>query len=418
MTEPMDIYRLENSIQEYEWGSKTAIAKLLGRSSPSPVPQAELWMGAHPKAPSLVVCKNRKIALQRFIDGSPEKVLGAEVSERFSGTLPFLFKVIAAAKPLSIQAHPNIAQAREGFARETERGIPLNAFERSYRDRNHKPEILYALTPFWAMDGFRPFGEMLGLLKRVSFRSIGPRVESFSKAPNRNGLKAFFHALMTLPEEKKRATVDEAVKWAKNQRDEKDTETTDVRKWVLRLNKEYPWDIGVVCPLILNIVHLRPGDAFFTQAGVLHAYLEGAGIELMANSDNVLRGGLTKKFVDVRGLLHILSFEPTYFRKAAVKTPEDGVCEYESPAEEFSLSRIFLRSRNHYEEKGNRSVSILLCTEGHVRLQDLYNKNEIVMRKGESVLVAASAGSFRATGHGVLFRASVPKGGRHRKTDT
>ncbi len=418
MMGPMNIYRLENSIQEYEWGSKTAIAELLGQPSPSPVPQAELWMGAHPKAPSLVLLGNRKVTLQKFIDCSQERVLGAEVSERFSGALPFLFKVIAAAKPLSIQAHPNLAQAREGFARETAQGISLNAFDRSYRDRNHKPEILYALTNFWAMDGFRPFGEMLGLLKRVSFRSIDPSVESLSKTPNRSGLKIFFRALMTLSEEKKRGAVDEAVEWASNHRDEEDAETSDVREWILRLNREYPGDIGVVCPLILNLLHLQPGDAFFTQAGVLHAYLEGAGIELMANSDNVLRGGLTKKYVDVRELLHILSFEPTHFRKAAVNTPADGVYEYESPAEEFLLSRIFLRNHNHYEERTNRSVSILLCTEGHVRLRNLGDKKEIVMKKGESVLVAASVGSFRVSGHGVIFKASVPKGGRREKTDS
>jgi len=412
----MEIYRLENSVQEYAWGSNTAIAELLGRFSPSPVPQAELWMGAHPKAPSIVVSRNRRMTLQEFIDGSPKKVLGSAVSKRFSGTLPFLFKVIAAAKPLSIQAHPNIAQAREGFQRETAQGIPLNAYERSYKDRNHKPEILSALTNFWAMDGFRPLEEMLGLLKRVHFRSIGPVIESLERSPNRSGLKTFFHALMTLLEEQKHAAVGEAVQWAAHLRDEEETEKRNVKQWILRLNEEYPGDIGVVCPLILNLVNLQPGDAFFTQAGVLHAYLEGVGIELMANSDNVLRGGLTKKFIDVPELLNILSFEPTYFKKAAVRELEDGVYEYESPADEFSLSRICLRSKNVYEERANRSVSILLCTEGSVSLHAPDKRGEMVMKRGDSVLVPASAGSYRASGHGVLFKASVPRGIRGKTT--
>lgn len=405
----MEMYRLENSIQEYAWGSNSAIAELLGLPSPSPVPQAELWMGAHPKSPSMVVSGNRRMTLQEFIEASPEKVLGDSVSRRFSGTLPFLFKVIAAAKPLSIQAHPNIAQAREGFEREMAQGIPLDAYERSYKDRNHKPEILSALTSFWAMDGFRPFGEMLELLKRVPFRSIGQVIESLERSPNRIGLKTFFRTLMTLPAEKKRVAVGEAVEWAAHLREEEEPEQLHVKQWILKLNDEYPGDIGVVCPLILNLVNLQPGDAFFTQAGVLHAYLAGVGIELMANSDNVLRGGLTKKFIDVPELLHILSFEPTRFRKASVKRRGGGVYEYESPAKEFFLSRLCLRNQNINEERTNRSVSILLCTEGRVTLQALDKGGEIVMKKGDSVLVSASAGSYRASGSGVLFKASVPQ---------
>ena len=405
----MEFYRLENSIQEYAWGSNTAIAELLGLVSPSPVPQAELWMGAHPKAPSMVVSGNRRMTLQEFIDSSPEKVLGSAVSMRFSGRLPFLFKVIAAAKPLSIQAHPNIEQAREGFRRETAQGIPLDAYERSYKDENHKPEIFSALTKFWGMDGFRPIEEMLGLLKRVHFRSIGPAIGRLERVPSRSGLKMFFRELMTLPEELKRAAVGEAVEWAAHPKDMQETETLNVKRWILRLNEEYPGDIGVVCPLILNLVHLQPGEAFFTQAGVLHAYLEGVGIELMANSDNVLRGGLTKKFIDVPELLRILDFEPTRFRKAAVRRTKDGAYEYESPADEFLLSRICMRGKNVHEERDNRSVFILLCTEGRISLQAPRKGEEMAIKKGDSVLIPASTGSYRISGHGVLFRASVPQ---------
>ena len=193
---------LKNSIQEYDWGSKTAIPELLGQAAPAEKPQAELWMGAHPKAPSRVYCDGVWRSLIEVIAENPEEVLGRETAHKFSNGLPFLFKVLAAAKPLSIQAHPNQGQAKEGFLRENEIGIPLGAVKRNYRDQNHKPEIICALTPFWALNGFRQVKEILRLLGEIQ---VPPLVEALSflkNHSNRQELKGFFYHLMTVEKNK------------------------------------------------------------------------------------------------------------------------------------------------------------------------------------------------------------------------
>jgi len=191
------IYLLKNSVQEYAWGSKTAIAELLGQPEPSPVPQAELWMGAHPKAPSLVVTPEADIPLNDFIEGNPDNVLGVATARRFESKLPYLFKVLAAAKPLSIQAHPDLDQARQGFIRENRLGIDIKAPERNYRDANHKPECICALTDYWAMNGFRESGDIarrLHTLCPITLKGIIDRMLTAGAAD----LRRFFEALLTL----------------------------------------------------------------------------------------------------------------------------------------------------------------------------------------------------------------------------
>jgi len=217
--------------------------------------------------------------------------------------LPFLFKVLASAKPLSIQAHPNRAQARQGFARENELGIPLDAPNRNYKDDNHKPEIICALTPFWALIGFRKIEEMIDLLERLQIHSLEKEIDILRAQPNSAGLKDFFRAVMTLDKQSKEEAVGEALVSAEARADE-----DPVSSWMIKLHQEYPGDIGVLSTVLLNLIRLEPGDALYQSAGELHAYLEGVGMELMANSDNVLRGGLTPKHVDVPELLNTLNF--------------------------------------------------------------------------------------------------------------
>ena len=268
------VFTLHNTVQEYAWGSRSSIPELLNRPSPAERPQAELWMGAHPKAPSRVLsAEGGEISLAELIARDPVSVLGRGVAEKFANRLPFLFKVLAAARPLSIQAHPNLEQARTGFRKENESGIPLDAFQRNYRDDNHKPEAISALTPFWALNGFRRIPEMIELLGSVGFSSIGKLVAAFQGNPSEAGLKAFFAALMALDRETRERAIREALGWAEGRLDEQSREQLHERsqprggsvpgiavprvavpRWLLRLADLYPGDIGVLSPLLLNLL--------------------------------------------------------------------------------------------------------------------------------------------------------------------
>jgi mannose-6-phosphate isomerase len=405
---------LRNTIQEYAWGSRSAIPELLGRTSPAEKPQAELWMGAHPKAPSRVLLEEGgELPLPELIAGDPQGILGPDVVQKFAGRLPFLFKVLAAAQPLSIQAHPNLDQARAGFSRENDLGIPLDAFRRNYRDDNHKPEVISALTPFWALNGFRPIPEMIDLLCSVGFSGIGKQIAAFGERPNGNGLKTFFASLMGLDRERRKRAIREALAWAERQLSANSREAGGrktvhrmaVPRWLVRLAELYPGDIGVLSPLLLNLVLLQPGDTMFLEAGVLHAYLEGTGIELMANSDNVIRGGLTPKHVDVDELLTILRFEGRPVQLAESWQTVPGQRLYRTPAEEFRLAEIRVSPHKPYRNPGSGSIELMIVVEGEGRIE---TNACLDLVKGESLLIPASTGPYTIRGSLHLYRADVP----------
>jgi mannose-6-phosphate isomerase len=407
-----NIRRLKHRIQEYAWGSHTAIPDLLGLPSPADTPCAELWMGAHPKAPSLVYDQGQWLPLNDFINAAPEKVLGRTVSERFSGQLPFLFKVLAAANPLSVQAHPDCDQAREGFERENRAGIDLTAPNRNYKDANHKPECLCALTPFVGLCGFRPPPEILDYCSRINRRAnqqhrageMTRLCRLLQDAPDASGVKRFFEGLLTLPVSRAQGMVTELMPYV-----EAGADRDPVFKWMVRLSRQYPGDIGVLAPILLNLVVLAPGQAIFLPARVLHAYLDGTGIELMANSDNVLRGGLTPKHIDVRELLRVLDFSP---RLPDILTPVTiHGCEqtYPSAADEFVLSVVTVSSANQCRFKSRGAVEILLCVEGQAAIEESETAaSPIALNKGESVLVSGTTGPYRITGRAVIYKATVP----------
>ncbi len=396
---------LENTIQEYAWGSFTAIPGLLGRTSPAEMPQAELWMGAHPKAPSKVVCDGRSESLIDWIARDPERVLGKSVAETFGSRLPFLFKVLAAAAPLSIQAHPDRENACRGFAAENRRGIPLSAPERNYRDDNHKPECLCALTPFAALIGFRSVAQIRAYLTRCAAEPLAGALRGLVQPPASEGLKRFFSNLMALDDGQRQTAVRSAVQAAKT------LEKSDAAfSWLLSLQRAYPDDIGVLAPLFLNLVELEPGQALYLGAGDLHAYLEGMGIELMANSDNVLRGGLTPKHIDTAELVRVLDFREKAPEILRPQQQDGGVWAYETPAAEFSLSVIRLSPQSDYVSPSNRSVEIFLCTEGAAVITDVKRSESLSVSRGTSVLVPAAVAQYRLTGSAVLYRASVPTG--------
>jgi mannose-6-phosphate isomerase len=397
------ISRLKNPVLEYEWGSFTDIPNLLGAKSPSKTPQAEMWLGAHPKAPSMVFVNGRWVSLEETIKKYPENVLGRQTSVMFGGKLPYLFKVLAVLKPLSIQAHPNLTQARQGFLRENKQNIPLNASNRNYKDDNHKPECICALTSFYALNGFRHIPTIIELLEKTCCKSLKDEYNILKYNQNPSGLKKFFSQLITMDKNRQKKVVYEAATNAL-------TYLTDdnLFEWVVRLNNEYPGDIGVLSPLLLNLVCLEPGQAMFLPSGELHAYLSGMGIELMANSDNVLRGGLTPKHVDVHELLNTLNFMEKNVNILVPAVKRKHEMAYECGANEFILSVIHSVDGSEYVSPATRSAEIILCVEGSARIKGSCKHDSIFIQKGESVVIPAYVHQYTIKGGAILYKASVP----------
>ncbi len=394
---------LDNVVQEYAWGSLTAIPKLLGTKVPSEKPQAELWMGAHPKAPSLVNTGNDSIPMDKLIDMYAEDILGKSIAGKFSNKLPYLFKVLAAGKPLSIQAHPSKVQAEQGFKRENKLGIPLDAGNRNYKDDNHKPECICALTNFWGLCGFRNIPDMLLLFQKIMPTGLAKIVDDFKQQPDSSGLKTFFGKLLTIPDDLRDSVVKEAVDKAMYMAKEE-----PVFQWMITLNNEYGNDIGIFSPVLLNLICLKPGQAIFLNAGEFHAYLDGVGIELMANSDNVLRGGLTPKHMDENELLRVLNFEPG--EPEIILPIKSGDCEqiYHSKAAEFVLSVIDVKNELTYASSENRGPEIVLCVKGKLTITETAEMKNTLLSKGKSAIIPASVSKYSIQGNGVLYKASVP----------
>jgi mannose-6-phosphate isomerase len=393
---------LQNPVQEYAWGSRTFISRLLGDPSPSDRPQAELWMGAHPKGTSRMLWEGRWVPLSETIQKDPVGILGESVFLRFSNQLPFLFKVLAASKPLSVQAHPNRDQALQGFGEESRRAIPLNAPHRNYRDAFHKPEMFCALTPFWALKGFRPQEEIRSLLRQAGVPS-----SELPDISGEDGPKRLFSALLTMARERQRHLVSTVVSAARIQ-----VSSDPAFEWIVRLQQAFPEDVAVLAPLLLNLILLQPGEALSIDAGELHCYLDGAAIEVMANSDNVVRGGLTEKHIDLRELLKIVNFRPVERRILLPELRGNGEWIYPARAEEFLLSRISLEHGVLYESPLGRSAEIMICVEGEAGVTDVASRERLRLHRGSSVFVPAFVRSYRMTGSGTLYKASIPPVGR------
>ncbi|MFF4564324.1 mannose-6-phosphate isomerase, class I [Streptomyces sp. NPDC001435] len=379
--------RLDNTVRPYAWGSTTAIPKLLG-VEPTGEPQAEMWMGAHPGAPS----RTARGTLVEVIDANPEKELGPRAVAKFGPRLPFLLKILAAGAPLSLQVHPNLDQAKEGYADEERRGVPVDAPHRNYKDANHKPELICALTEFDGLCGFRDPLRAAELLDGLGVDSLKPYVDLLHAHPEEAALREVLTAILTADPEEMAHTVDETTAACSRL-------GGDYAPYA-DLAHHYPGDPGVIAAMLLNHVRLQPGEALFLGAGIPHAYLSGLGVEIMANSDNVLRCGLTPKHVDVPELLRIVRFEP---RDAGVLRPEaapDGEEVYETPIDEFRLSRYVLPEAGTAHALTLPTPQILLCTAGSVRV------GEHELGPGQSVFVAVGE-EAEASGTGTVFRATV-----------
>ena len=393
---------LKNRIQNYPWGSRTFIPKLMGASVPAKEPCAELWLGSHPKAPSLVDVNGTWVPITDIINEDPIAVLGKSTASKFENQLPFLLKILAAQEPLSIQAHPNREQAAAGFRLENTMGVSSNSPHRNYRDANHKPELLCALTPFWALKGFREARERKELLDSFAFFDIAEVV--FKEPLLNKHLRSFFTALLSADRKRQAILVKEVVKAV-----EKTGGGRPALSWVIALSRSFPGDIGVLAPLVLNLIQLEPGEAIFVPPGELHAYLKGAAIEVMANSDNVLRGGLTSKHVDVQQLLKIVQFNECPLTPMNLIQGEGGEGVYPASADEFVLSKIDIEEGVSFSSLGKRSVEILIMVEGEAMITDLGSLDTLRLRQGASVLVPAAVSKYLITGNGKIYKASVPQ---------
>lgn len=387
--------RLDNTIQPYAWGSRTALATLMGRPSPSPGPEAELWMGAHRIAPSQVRRGAERLGLDAVLTRDPERELGARCRGVHGDRLPFLLKVLAAAQPLSLQAHPSQEQARAGFAREEAEGVPIDAPTRNYRDENHKPELLCALGPFDALCGFRDPAESLSLFESLQVPALKPVSDALRHGDA--GLSAAFEHVLRLPNDARdgvvRATLAACART--------EGPFADERAWAVRLGELYPGDAGIICALLLNLVHLEDDDAIFLPAGNLHAYLGGVGVEIMASSDNVLRGGLTPKHVDVDELCAVLEFRSGPIEVLSPRDVAEGEREFFTPTAEFRLSIVELGEREL--ERQPDGPEILLCIGEHARLA--WSDGKLDLRRGEAAFVRGTHPAYRMSGTGRVYRA-------------
>jgi len=378
--------RLDNTIRPYAWGSTTAIPELLG-VAPSGEPQAEMWMGAHPGAPS----RTARGTLVEVIEAAPERELGAAAVAKFGPRLPFLLKILAAGAPLSLQVHPNLAQAKEGYDDEERRGIPVDAGHRNYKDANHKPELICALTEFDGLCGFRDPNQAAALLAGLGVDSLKPYVDLLHAHPEDAALREVLTAVLSADPEEMARTVTEAAAACARLGGEY-APYADIAH-------HYPGDPGVIAAMLLNFVRLQPGEALFLGAGIPHAYLSGLGVEIMANSDNVLRCGLTPKHVDVPELLRIVRFEAADPGVLRPEASPDGEEVYETPIDEFRLSRYVLPEGGAVHDLTRATPQILLCTAGAIRAGDheLSPGQSVFVPEGEKAEVSGTGTVFRAT---------------------
>jgi len=391
------IYKLKGKVQHYAWGGFDFIPALIGIKNEEHKPCAEYWMGAHPSAPSMVQTVAEEQALDAVIKASPANYIGSQTFEHF-GELPYLFKVLDVKDMLSIQVHPTKAEAIKGFEAEEAAGIPINAPHRNYKDKNHKPEVMVALSKFWLLHGFKTKADLATTLQET------PEFKDLIAVFETGGYKALYETVMTMPQ----TTVDALLLPLVQRAIASKAAGTIIRKdpewWVSKLFEgQTEWsnlDKGIFSIYFFNIVEMEPGEAIFQAAGVPHAYLEGQNIELMANSDNVLRGGLTPKHIDVTELLKHTVFEGIV---PNVMSSGEGIEQiFPCPVADFGIATINLNNNKY--AASSKSAEIFIVTDGSASFNSTIQAN-----KGEVVIVFAdTAYEIDAATSATLFKAFVP----------
>ncbi len=395
------ILKLRGKVQHYAWGGFEFIPSLLHISNNEHKPYAEYWMGAHPSASAELVDGTETISLEQLIQQDPEQVLGNKVHSQFHG-LPYLFKVLDVHEMLSIQVHPTKAEAAKGFDAEEAAGIAINASNRNYKDRNYKPEIMVALSEFYLLHGFQ---------SKEAIEKILQDVQEFNKLIalfKTEGYKGLYQYLMEMDQAEVDFFLEPIVKREIRRKRDGELKKSQPGWWVAKLYEGNDSlkniDRGIFSIYFFNIVQLQPGEAIFQDAGVPHAYLEGQNVELMANSDNVLRGGLTPKHIDVPELLKHTLFEAV---KPNILKGEGSGNEkiFNCPVPDFGIAQITLKEGQLYSSV-SLSLEIVLVTEGAVIIK---GEEHRVFKRGEAFALTNGCDyAFTASGKTTLFKAFVP----------
>lgn len=384
--------RLTGQVQNYAWGSPTTLPKLLGLPSDGR-PQAEYWLGAHPSAPS----RADSGPLDALLTSEPG-LIGAASVQRFGPQLPFLLKLLAADQPLSLQVHPSREQAEAGFAKEDADGVERSAPNRNYRDDWPKPEAMVALEDFHGLYGFRDAGDSYRLFRALEVPELSELIEPLRSPGGALGIEETFLSCLRLGQDEL-WLVGRVVEAARRLRRTEDAELALFCRTARELAEHHPGDPGVLAGLLCNRILIRPGESVFLRAGLMHAYLRGSGVEIMANSDNVLRGGLTAKHIDIDELARIVDFHPA--PPEIIPGPDDDVPVWRYPTEapEFSLWRL-LPLDQPTSVPAQSGARVVVCVDGSLRLHS--DDADLELDKGQSAFLAAEE-PVQFSGHGLAF---------------
>ena len=413
-------YNFTPVLKDYEWGSLSGIQKIIGRADLKGKPLAELWMGSHKNGDGMVsVSSDKKVKLSEFIKTDSAAILGKSVNNKYNGELPFLFKILAAEKPLSIQVHPSKKEAEKGFDNEEKEKIDISAFNRTYKDRNHKPELIYALTDFYLLKGFRDYIFIYSNLKMFSPLFIKNAEKALKKQIDFITIKELFSYLLSIDKNDLHEVIDQALDNCKK-------DNGIIVDTVNNFYSVYGYDPGVLAPFFLNILKLKPGNALFIPAGELHSYISGIGFEIMANSDNVLRGGLTPKYIDANGLLEIGNFKNSFIKKGiTLPKIEKNMEKYKTKAGEFVFSVISLDKGSYNHKKSRKNIELYFyigkdckvtfpqdrgshsVTRDAADMPQSSESNSFSFKNGDSFIIPACAFPYSIEGDGTLYMATV-----------
>jgi mannose-6-phosphate isomerase len=400
MALPIKMYSLKGVVQHYSWGGYDYIPNLLGISNIDQKPFAEYWLGAHPNHPSQLLDSSSQL-LDAFIAADPKEVMGKDVAKKFS-SLPYLLKVLDVRQMLSIQVHPSKQSAIKGFEEENKKGIPVTAPVRNYKDQNHKPELMVSLGDFWLLHGFKKEEDLKKVLANVSELNFLRQVFELE------GYKGLYQKVMLMEQEEVNKVLspllDRIVPLYQNGKFQKDQEDFWAARAAVTFCKTGDYDRGIFSIYFFNLLYLKKGEGIYQPAGMPHAYLEGQNVEIMANSDNVLRAGLTDKYIDVAELLKHVHFEPTI--PNVLHSSASGYSVFSTPAEEFELHGYQLNNEDE-EAINTQAPEIWLLIDGAIKAQQ--DGQTLYFKKGEAVFLPAQTSVIlEANAKTTLFRASVP----------
>ena len=395
----MPVFLLSNPLKHYEWGSPYYIPQLLKMEPYPDKPVAEMWIGAHPADSSILSEVEGQPSLREYILNHPVEALG-KAKNLYNGELPFLLKVLAAEKALSIQVHPSAEKAKEGFLQENKRGIPLDSPTRNYRDPHPKPELLCALTEFKALCGFRNPDQIVANFREVNLDKLFPSLSTLAQKQDEATLKNFTQEVLSVSGEKLNQTLrilEHSLNLNRNLPE-------DVVSAFYLIRKHFNKDAGLLAPLYLNTYTLNPGEALFLEPGVMHSYLNGAGIEIMANSDNVLRAGLTPKYKDIPEVLNTLVYKPYVQKVILPKNIDDTYFVYSVPVKEFELQSLHIMPGLNLKLPLHNMPVIILCYQGEVTIPE----HQKILSPGKATFITSDIPELSLKGQGILWLATVP----------